>query len=107
MSESEAVYLTKTRDAYAMLLDATQERLEALAVKTGKVDNMPDMSQVIWRETIGPHGKYELAEKTSNTENPGFRILAEYLRAHQNKVTIEGYFLWVFDNGDIGRKPKT
>lgn len=103
---SEVDFLVKVRDAAAIVLDACQERLEKLGPKASG-DRVPDLSQIIWKQTTGPKGAFEVAEAKTNEKNVAFNDLIAYLQAHDGKATIEGFFAWKFtdSSGSVGRKP--
>jgi hypothetical protein len=54
-----------------------------------------------WVSTNGPKGPYELLKPCSN---PQYLTLLKELQDHQGKLTKEGYFLWLFMDGALGRK---
>ena len=63
-----------------------------------------DPSKIRWTETQGPHGTYERAAASSN---PDFQALLKSLKAHEGKLTKDGFFYWQFKNGNvIGRKKR-
>jgi hypothetical protein len=106
---SEVEFLIKLRDAAAMILDASEGRLEALAPTQGKTsDSLPDMSMIAWKNAIGSRGGFEVAEVTSNKDSMSFKQLQQVLREHNRGMTISGYFVWLFSDssGSIGRKRK-
>jgi len=68
-----------------------------------------DLGRLRWIKTTGPSGEYEYADKTNNMD-PGvyedFKALLEDLKEHGGRLTRQGYFLWLFSQGDrVGRKP--
>jgi len=95
--------IVKLRDAFIMASDALQEELEAQAPK-GKVDLTADLTGIVWEAAVGPKGAYE---KTDDTNNVKYKQLLKAVQEHQGKLTIDNYFVWVFDNGHtIARRPK-
>jgi len=57
-----------------------------------------------WTHKVGSRGPYE---RSSDTDNPEFQKLLEMLKANNNTLTHEGYYYWLFSDGEmIGRKQK-
>ena len=95
--------IARLRDAFTMAADALQTELESEAPK-GKEDVAADLTGIVWEKAIGPKGAYE---KTDDTNNIAYKQLLKAVQEHQGKLTADGYFVWVFDNGHtIGRRPK-
>ena len=68
-----------------------------------------DLNRLKWIKTAGPKGEYEYTDKTNNMD-PGvyedFNALLADLKEHGGRLTRQGYFLWLFSQGDrVGRKP--
>jgi len=68
-----------------------------------------DLNRLKWIKTAGPKGEYEYTDKTNNMD-PGvyedFNALLTDLKEHGGRLTRQGYFLWLFSQGDrVGRKP--
>lgn len=64
-----------------------------------------DLDKIIWSEAEGPKGKFE---KSEDINNPEFKALVKTLAEHDKKMTIDGFFVWLFENGStVGRKKKT
>jgi hypothetical protein len=64
-----------------------------------------DLDAIIWVKAEGSKGAYEKTDDTSNME---YKNLAKYLAEHEGKATIQGYFVWKFENGiTVGRKKKS
>lgn len=62
-----------------------------------------------WQKTQGFKGEYERypleGEKIEST--PDYRLLLEDLKKHDGRLTRDGWFYWVFEDGStIGRKPR-
>jgi len=63
-----------------------------------------DMGRIKWMRTEGFKGEYERSE---DVDNPDFKALLRDLSRHGGKMTRDGYFVWVFRNGNtIGRKKR-
>ena len=63
-----------------------------------------DMSKIEWNLTEGTSGPYQRAE---DVNNPHFKALVKDLAAHNKKLTKDGWFVWLFQNGHtIGRKKR-
>jgi hypothetical protein len=61
-----------------------------------------DMSKIRWEQTQGSSGLYE---KSSDVDNVDFNNLLKDVQAHNGKMTVGDYFVWVFQNGStLGRK---
>jgi len=61
-----------------------------------------DSGKVKWTEEEGFKGKYE---KSEDVNNPEFKTMLKDLQQHKGRLTREGYFYWVFENGStVGRK---
>jgi hypothetical protein len=70
-----------------------------------KVDSHADTEEIGFIRLMGTNGEYE---KSEDFDNPRFKALMTSLKAHQGKMTADGYFLWIFPDGKaIGRKRKT
>lgn len=97
---SEIDFLVRLRDASAMILDACETRLDALA--PAEVRDI-DLTKIKWESMKGDKGPYEKSSDVDNTEH---KRLLEYLAKHEGKVTFQGFFIWQFTNSQsIGRKP--
>ena len=67
-------------------------------------DQPGDMGGIVWRPETGSKGPFE---KSEDRENPRFQALLRTLQSHSGKMSLDGYFLWIFPNGNtIGRKRK-
>jgi len=63
-----------------------------------------DPSKIKWKEAEGPRGKFERSEDINNLD---FKALVKCLAEHKGKLTHEGYFYWLFENGaTVGRKKR-
>jgi hypothetical protein len=61
--------------------------------------------KIPWVEKTGPKGQYDQSE---DVNNPEFKALLKDLSAHEGKLTRDGCFYWVFQNGStVGRKKRT
>jgi len=100
MSSVELV--VKLRDALQMAADACQEYLERIAPNDDKWNWNPD--NIKWEKAVGSSGPYE---RSQNKENVDFQKMVEDLKAHNGKLSRDGYFYWLFTNGDcVGRKKR-
>jgi len=96
---SSVELIVKLRDALQMAADACQEYLEGIAPKD---DWNPD--NIKWTEATGSSGPYE---RSQDKENADFKKMVEDLKAHNGKLSRDGYFYWLFTNGDcVGRKKR-
>jgi len=69
-----------------------------------------DLNRLKWIKTTGPSGEYEYADKAENMDPDvyeDFQALLADLKEHSGRLTRQGYFIWLFSQGDrIGRKPR-
>jgi len=71
-------------------------------IKEAKIGWDPD--QIKWENTEGSAGPYQRSE---DINNPEFKAMLKDLQAHNGKLTKEGWFYWVFQNGTtVGRKKR-
>ena len=63
-----------------------------------------DPSKIKWEPAEGFRGEYERSEDFNNRE---FKKMVRDLARHGGKLTREGYFYWLFENGStVGRKKR-
>ena len=63
------------------------------------------LDRIKWVKAEGPSGPYEYADRNDNLGSEDFKFLLEDLKQHNGRMTRQGYFLWLFSNGDrVGRK---
>jgi len=61
-----------------------------------------DSGKVKWTEEEGFKGKYD---KSEDVNHPEFKMMLKDLQQHKGRLTREGYFYWIFQNGStVGRK---
>jgi hypothetical protein len=95
MKEADA--LVKVRDGLTVVLDGITELLDNLRPYV-------DMDKIRWEKAQGPQGVYE---KSTDLQNPEYQKLQDDLVKHDGKLTLEGFFVWLFSDGKaIGRKKK-
>ena len=71
-------------------------------IKEAKTGWDPD--QIKWEEAQGSAGPYQRSE---DTNNPEFKAMLKDLQAHSGRLTREGCFYWLFQNGKtVGRKKR-
>jgi len=107
---SDVAFVTKLHEASCMIKDACEEYLEK---QTGK-DMMKshsaggltwDPSKIKWADKTGANGPFQIAELEPN--NPDFQAMTQDLRAHNGKLSKEGFFYWFFPGAEtVGRKKK-
>ena len=107
MSRSEQItILAKERDAFLLLAEAKNDRIELLNPdRTEREYNTESLKYV---KTEGPSGVYQRypvqGEKIEST--PDYRGLLADLNEHDGKLTRNGLFYWLFSDGaTIGKKP--
>ena len=68
-----------------------------------------DLNRLRWIKAEGPNGPYKYADKADNMSSDAyedFKALVEDLKVHGGRVTRQGYYMWLFSQGDrVGRKP--
>ena len=63
-----------------------------------------DPDKIKWEEAQGASGPYERSEDVNSTD---FKSLLKDLAQHNGKLSKEGYFYWLFQNGTtVGRKKR-
>ena len=69
-----------------------------------------DMAMLRWEQREGSKGPYEAATEALNKEAPArdhFAAFQKDLKEHGGKFRKEGYFIWLFQDGNtIGRKKR-
>jgi hypothetical protein len=61
-------------------------------------------ANIQWTVTEGTKGSYERSEDVNSLD---FKLLIKQLAQHGGKLSRDGYFYWLFNNGStIGRKRK-
>ena len=91
------------RDGCTMVLDG----INLLLVETEPKQAQPnyDVMKLVTRQTEGKSGYYLKASAEDNQNNPDFEALIEDLKQHDNKLTKQGFFCWLFsDNKTVGMK---
>jgi len=64
-----------------------------------------DPAKIQWAMTEGSRGAYERSEDTNSAD---FRLLVKELTQHDGKLSSNGYFYWLFQDGStVGRKKRT
>lgn len=64
-----------------------------------------DPSKIHWVKAEGTSGPYERSE---DVNNPEFKAMVKDLASHGGKLTRNGMFHWLFQNGaTVGRKKRT
>jgi hypothetical protein len=92
--------LVRVRDANRMIADAIEEYLQDKA----PADVMPDLEGITWQSATGPKGVYE---KTKDKNNPNYARLLKAVKEHQGKMTVDNYFIWLFDDQEtVARRKK-
>jgi hypothetical protein len=104
---SEVDFLVKLRDAACMIKDACDERLEKMApagVQKGAPKNY-DIEKIAWQDAAGDKGPFQ---KTQDVNSADYKALLEDVQAHKGKMTVSGWFVWVFQDGTtLGRKKRS
>jgi len=101
---SDVEFLVKIRDGAQLIADACTQKLEALAPKETEGFKW-DPSKISFKTANGARGPFEKADPTNI---PDFKAMLADLKAHDGKLTRDGFFYWVFssDMATVGRKKK-
>lgn len=94
--------MTQETEALAAFLDAVEAGIvQARNILKGPLATWnPD--QISWVSTNGAKGLYEKSQDVDNLE---FKALVKDLASHDGKLTRNGIFYWLFQNGaTVGRK---
>ena len=70
----------------------------------GKQQGFIEESKAQWVKMVGPSGDYEKAVFKDNEAKEEFQQLIKELKDHDNKMNKDGFFMWLFKDGSIGRK---
>jgi len=109
---TEQLTLDDIENAIMMRVHDTFQELRIGKVTTERQprapDLAPDLASVIWNQTIGRKGPFDLATPTKNQGNVNFDRLTSYLKGRSGTVTIQNCFVWLFSDGSgfIGKKPR-
>jgi hypothetical protein len=60
---------------------------------------------IVWEPTQGPHGLYERGDYKENDGNIEFQQLLKETQEHSGAFNKDGFFIWEFRDGSLGRKP--
>jgi len=99
MSEEDLALeaLTEFFNAVEAGIAAARQRIGVLKVEW-------DPAKIKWEPAEGSSGPYERSE---DVNNPHFKAMLKDLAAHNGKMTRQGLFYWVFQNGStVGRKKR-
>lgn len=105
MNAKQLEGLVLLRDGLSMATDGIQKLIEAEEPKELNYD----MAKIPWVKAEGPSGVYEKYPATDGKieANKDYTALIKDLAEHNNKLTRDGYFIWLFRDGStIGRKLK-
>jgi hypothetical protein len=108
---SEVEFLVKLRDAAAMILDGCESRLESLApagVRQASATAQKkdyDIEKIQWQDAKGDKGPFQ---KSADVNSLDHKQLLKDVQAHKGKMTVQGWFVWVFQDGStLGRKKRS
>lgn len=77
---------------------------EAKIGNDGKAEPSWSPEKIKWEQTEGSSGPYQRSEDVNSLD---FKAMLKDLAAHQGKLTWDGYFYWMFQNGaTVGRKKR-
>lgn len=64
-----------------------------------------DIQRIRWESASGDKGPFE---KSSDTNSQDFQALLKDTQAHKGKMTVSGWFVWLFQDGvTLGRKKRS
>jgi hypothetical protein len=90
--------IVKMREQIAKLVGVAEEKLAW------------DPAKIKWVQVTGASGPYERypAEGAKPEATEDYKNLLEDLKAHNGKLTRDGFFYWLFsgDQATVGRKPR-
>ena len=90
------------RDGCTMVLDGVNKLLEETEPETKP---HYDIMKTVTRQTEGKNGAYLKVTEEDNKDNKNYHDLVEDLKTHNQKLTTQGYFCWLFgDNKTVGMK---
>jgi hypothetical protein len=96
------VLLARIRDSFDAV---TMEIDKFLGAKTKEVLKEYDVEKISWATKEGNKGPFELCDPRKNVDNSDYKALLADLKAHNNRMSINKKFYWLFGNGEtIGRK---
>ncbi|MGB9914440.1 MAG: hypothetical protein ACPLIG_00015 [Candidatus Bathyarchaeales archaeon] len=79
-------------------------QLAKLAVSAAENKFQWNPQLIRWEKAQGAKGEFE---RSSDVENSDFKELLKDLKAHNGKLTRNGYFYWLFSDGyTVGRKQR-
>jgi len=91
-------------EAFTDFLNAVDAGIQAARHRIKAVKVGWDPSKIKWEQAEGSKGAYERSE---DVNNPEFKIMLQDLASHGGRLTRDGYFYWVFENGStVGRKKR-
>jgi hypothetical protein len=89
------------RDGLNMAADGINKIIETTEPKETKPQY--DLPKIKTERTEGPSGFYE---KATEQDSQDYRKLLEDLKAHDGKLTRDGFWIWLFsDEKTVGMKP--
>ena len=103
-NRKEVEGLVLIRDGLSMAADGVNKILETTEPKEEpKTEREYDLSKIKTERTEGPSGFYQ---KATEQDNEDYRNLLKSLKAHDGKLTRNGFWIWLFnDEKSIGMKP--
>jgi len=94
--------LVLIRDGAAMIADGVSKLLETTEPKEAQKLTY-DISKIKTVQAEGPSGPYK---KANNQDGNDYKLLIEDLKAHDGKITRDGFWIWLFNDGKTaGLKP--
>jgi len=101
MSDKEDEFFAIIRNGCQSIVTELDAYLSKKVETTEQVVNRTyDLNKVEWIPKTGDKGDYEMAKAGAD-----YQALLQDLKAHNGRMTIQGYYIWLFPNGDaVGRK---
>jgi hypothetical protein len=90
-----------------MIADAFDEYLETLAPQAGHPEAAKsyDIEKIKWQDAKGDKGPFQ---KSIDFDSLDHKQLLKDAQAHKGKLTVQGWFVWVFQDGStLGRKKRS
>lgn len=64
-----------------------------------------DIEKIKWENAEGEHGAFQ---KSMDVNSLDHKLLLKDVQAHRGKMTVAGFFVWVFQDGStLGRKKRS
>ena len=103
MSEEDVLDLLNAVEAAIVQYKQRAAKRHGVNKEETKTNLMYDLSKIKTEKTEGPSGFYQ---KVTEQDSEDYRLLIDDLKRHDGKLTRDGQWIWLFDDGKtIGMKP--